>query len=62
MRKELAQPLICSSLFRASLAAVFFWVIATPATAQHVPGYDYDETKIPHMCCWTRCSLMTAAR
>ena len=39
--------MICSSLFRASLAAIFFLVVATPATAQQIAGYNYDETKIP---------------
>ena len=39
--------LICSSLFRATLALIFFGVIAKPAMAQHIPGYNYDETKIP---------------
>ena len=39
--------MICSSLFRATLAPIFFGVIATPATAQHIPGYNYEETKIP---------------
>jgi hypothetical protein len=39
--------LIDSNLFHFARAAVFCWLIATFVTAQQIPGYNYDETKIP---------------